>query len=302
MKVLFIYFDTASSEPPRIGMGVAYLSAYLKKSRHASKLCYFRSSEDINHVLTIIKEWSPNIIAYSATTSSFFSISDVTKKVKADFPDLFQICGGYHISMCPDEFLNRPELDAICVGYGEQHLLELAEAIQNGKKYLNIRNIFFRHNGKIIKNALRPFPKELDSFMPCDRQIFMHELRRFSIPIPFGGIFGENLQEFIFCRGCPFDCSFCCNHAFKKMGVGKYICYPSVSKCIKNNLFKKEENQKIFKERKDTILKLSYFTNEFMQFYLKNFKNLIQFEYLSNKYKIIKKLLPLNLRNQKIIA
>ena len=119
MKVLFIYYDTGSSEPPRIGLGVAYLSAFLKRHGHKTKLCYFRSSEDIHYALSIIEEWKPQIVAHSSTSSSFFSVREVTNNIKTKFPNLFQICGGNHVSLCPDELLNLPELDAICISYGD---------------------------------------------------------------------------------------------------------------------------------------------------------------------------------------
>jgi radical SAM superfamily enzyme YgiQ (UPF0313 family) len=232
MKVLFIYYDTASSEPPRIGFGVAYLSAFLKKHGHYTKLCYFRSNEDVMYTLSTIKKWEPDIIAHSSTSSSFYSVGTVAKKIRDSFPGLFQICGGNHVSLCPDELVRLPEFDAICIGYGEYPLLELVEAIQEGRDYRKIENLFIRHGGEIIKNPQRQFPTDLDSFMPCDREMFIEELKRFSIPVPFNGIFGYNMQEFIFCRGCPFDCSFCCNHILKTLGHGKYINFPSVSKCI----------------------------------------------------------------------
>lgn len=232
MKVLFIYYDTGSSEPPRIGFGVAYLSSFLKKHGHNTKLCYFRSDEDMLYALSIIREWKPHIVAHSSTSSSFYSVGMAAKKIKDSFPQLFQVCGGNHVSLCPDELLKTPELDAICIGYGEYPLLELVEALQEGRVYWKIDNINFRYKGEIIRNSMRHFPSDLDSFIPCDRQIFLDEMKRFSIPIPFDNIFGEHMQEFIFCRGCPFNCTFCCNHILRSLGSGRYVNYPSVSKCI----------------------------------------------------------------------
>ncbi|MCK5506523.1 MAG: radical SAM protein, partial [Thermodesulfovibrionia bacterium] len=190
------------------------------------------SNADEQYALSIIRDWKPDIIAHSSTSSSFYSVANVIKEIKRNFSTLLQICGGVHVSLCPDELLNLPELDAICIGYGEYPLLELAEAIQDGKEHLKIKNFHFRYNGQIIKNSVRDFPSDIDSFIPCDREIFLDELKRFSIPVPFNGIFGDNMQEFVFCRGCPYNCSFCCNHALKKLGHGSYISFPSVSKCM----------------------------------------------------------------------
>ena len=232
MKILFIYYDTASSEPPRVGFGVAYLSAFLKKHGHNTKLCYFRSDEDIHYALSVIEEWKPGIVAHSSTSSSFYSVGMASKKIKDSFPQLFQVCGGNHVSLHTDELMNMPDLDAICVGYGEYPLLELVDAIQAELDYTKIKNLYFRLNGEILKNSLRDFPDNLDLFIPCDRQIFIDEIKRFSTRISFDRVLGDNVQEFIFCRGCPFDCTFCCNHVLRTLGSGRYVNYPSVSKCM----------------------------------------------------------------------
>ena len=242
MKVLFIYYDTASSEPPRIGFGVAYLSGYLKRHGHETRLCYFRSPEDLGHALSIIREWGPGMVAHSSTSSSFFSVADVAQKVKRSCPDVFQVCGGNHISLLPEEFEKTPELDAICIGYGEEPLLELVEAIEGGNDFSDIRNLHLRRGGDVVKNPTREFPKDLDSFIPCDREIFFEEFKRFEKPpTAFAGVLGVKIQEFIFCRGCPYDCTFCCNHALKTLGTGKYVRYPSVSKCIEELIRVKDE-------------------------------------------------------------
>ena len=242
MKVLFIYYDTASSEPPRIGFGVAYLSGYLKRRGHETRLCYFRSPEDLDYALSIIREWSPGMVAHSATSSSFFSVPEVARRVRAEHGNIFQICGGNHVSLLPEELEKTPELDAICIGYGEELLLELVEAIEGGNDFSDIKNLHLRRGGDVVKNPTREFPTDLDSFIPCDREIFFEEFKRFEMPpVPFGGELGVNIQEFIFCRGCPYDCTFCCNHALKTLGTGKYVRYPSVSKCIEELSLVKDE-------------------------------------------------------------
>ena len=62
------------------------------------------------------------------------------------------------------------------------------------------------------------------------------------------------------------------------------------------------EDEEFFLEREDTTLELPNFPRKNISFYVNNFQNLVRYEYLSNKYKIIDKLFPLNLRNQKKIA
>ena len=73
-------------------------------------------------------------------------------------------------------------------------------------------------------------------------------------------------------------------------------------KCVEENLIDDATGMEQCKERTDTVLKLPDFPRKDILFYFENFRNLIQYELLVNKYTILKKLLPLTVRNQKIIS
>lgn len=90
-----------------------------------------------------------------------------------------------------------------------------------------------KKNNKIFKNSLRPFIQNLDELPYPDRKIyykykFLREL---------------NLKNFISGRGCPYNCTFCFNHALKQIynNKGTYIRKRSVDNLIKEILEVKEK-------------------------------------------------------------
>ncbi|MBQ9606759.1 MAG: hypothetical protein IJV16_06240, partial [Lachnospiraceae bacterium] len=63
-----------------------------------------------------------------------------------------------HPTLCPEEVLTNPFVDMICVGEGDEALPELCDAIENGRSYDDIRNLWVKKNDEsIIRNPQRPF-------------------------------------------------------------------------------------------------------------------------------------------------
>lgn len=71
----------------------------------------------------------------------------------------------------------------------------------------------------MIKNNPRHLTDDLDSLPMPDRSIFKYFLDG-----------GRKVPRFIFSRGCPFECTYCCNHAFKRIyrNLGQYVRWRSV--------------------------------------------------------------------------
>jgi radical SAM superfamily enzyme YgiQ (UPF0313 family) len=88
----------------------------------------------------------------------------------------------------------------------------------------NIEGIWYKENGKIIKNKNRLLIENLDELPFPDFDDFELEkyfpLNHFHLPI-----MGS--------RGCPYDCTFCGNHALKQRLEGKYVRFRSVDSIIK---------------------------------------------------------------------
>ncbi len=216
MRVLFIY--------PNIGQivqynhGIASLSAVLKQTGHKTSL--FVANDNLYFKLkNKISSYKPQVICFSIV-SNYWSLScSLAKKIKKDF-DIKIFAGGMHCSIFPQSYDVNSPFDGICRGEGEEALLELVERIETQQIYLDVRNFWFKHDGKLIKNEIRPMIENLDILPFPDRDIFPDTQ--------------QDEKRFMLSRGCPFACSYCSNKAYHELikGKGKIIRRHSVDKAI----------------------------------------------------------------------
>lgn len=139
--------------------------------------------------------------------------------------------------MLPDEAINEPSVDMICVGEGEELITELCNKLESNSDITSIRNLWIKSNGKIIKNESRPLiaPDDLPflDFDGFDDYNFYRPLA--------GRLY--RMANVDISRGCPFQCSYCANHTLQKLfkGLGKYHRVKSVPKAIEDLVFVKEK-------------------------------------------------------------
>ncbi len=121
------------------------------------------------------------------------------------------IVGGPYATFAPEVVIRRDAVDMVCVGEGEETLIELCRKMRAGEDISAIPNIWIKHEGKLIKNPVRP-PVDLSSLPFQDWEIY--DRRRFWKPmggrISVTGTFEMN-------RGCPYSCTFCINSGFDKI-------------------------------------------------------------------------------------
>ncbi|MBU0468332.1 MAG: glycosyltransferase, partial [Candidatus Omnitrophica bacterium] len=226
MKILFIFSltDVQSLLKPlqsldQIQLGVSYISSYLKQHGHKTELLVLsKMFEKSNSVLIDdhIKKFSPKVICFTAVATEYPFISKVAKYIKQKYPDRYLVVGGVHASLNPDEVL-EDVFDAVCVGEGEQPVLELVTALENGKRPTKIPNLWIKKDLFIEKNQTRAFIENLDVLPFPDRDMWLKWIEEQS-----GSTFSVLLG-----RGCPYQCSYCCNHAIRKLAPGKYVRFRS---------------------------------------------------------------------------
>jgi radical SAM superfamily enzyme YgiQ (UPF0313 family) len=116
-------------------------------------------------------------------------------------------------------------IDYVCVGEGEEALVDLCTILKEGRDPTGIANIWTRHNGKTYRNNPRPLISNLDSLPFPDWDIFDY---------PHLYHQQEGQGEVITSRGCPYLCAYCCNQALHKaITPGKdYVRFRSVDNVI----------------------------------------------------------------------
>ncbi|MFH1846185.1 MAG: radical SAM protein [Candidatus Omnitrophota bacterium] len=165
-----------------------------------------------------IKEYRPDLIGITMVEDTYNLSRSLLESIK-DFK-IPVIAGGVFVTFSPDEVISNETVDMVCVGEGEEALVELCEKMSNGQDYSKVRNLWIKKQDKIIKNPLRPLT-DVNKLPPIDYDIY--EEGRLYRPM-FGKVFTMIHVELD--RGCPYDCTYCESPSLRKLfhenGCGIY--------------------------------------------------------------------------------
>lgn len=198
-------------------MGLMQLSAVLKQRGHTVDALIGNTVDDF---LPALKSDVPDILGFSVMTGAHSWAQQLSVALKAEFPTVRTVWGGPHPTFSP-EIIQRDGIDAICRGEGERALVELAQAVQDGVDYNNVKNLWVKDESLgIIKNELGPLIADLDSLPFPDRGLYAR----------YPAVGASTTQVFMAGRGCPFKCTFCFDHQLSEMyrGKGKFVRFRSV--------------------------------------------------------------------------
>jgi len=200
LRILFLTKSVGLTEP----LGIMYLSSALKSSGHDT---FFINAEHSRDPLAQAESYSPDILAYSLTTGLQDYYLLLNRRLRRRLPKALSVFGGPHPTFFP-EMIEEEGVDAVCRGEGEKAMVELADRLSSGKSIREIRNLWVKEGDKIYRNPPRPLVTNLDSIPHPDRQL-VYAQDRWVREYP--------IKHFITTRGCPYDCTYCFNHALAQI-------------------------------------------------------------------------------------
>lgn len=222
-------------------IGLEYISASLKKQGYDTVLTkagvaiqsYYLLGKLINkipysqryreNVIETVVSSMPDLIGFSVFSDTYGWSREIAEGIKRriNVPVVF---GGIHPTAVPEEVIKEDFIDYVCVGEGEEAMVELVQVLGRGGDVANIKNIWSKKNGRVIENSPRPLISNLDSLPFPDKELFYSKYSRFT-----------NVYSIITSRGCPYNCSFCCNNLLRNIykNKGDYLRRRSVANVIK---------------------------------------------------------------------
>jgi anaerobic magnesium-protoporphyrin IX monomethyl ester cyclase len=231
MNVLFVYSledgllkNGLLDSQKRMQFGISYISSLLKKYGHYTDLIILSRLFGRNNIAVLneyINKFDPKVICFSAVATEYDLIMNMARYIKRHYPDIYLLGGGIHITLNTESALSD-DFDALCVGEGEYPALELVQQLENGKIPSGISNLWIRHGAEIEKNPPRCFLEDLDS-LPFPDRIMWQKWTAKKDP---------EICSILLSRGCPFSCTYCCNHALRTISQGKYVRYRTTKNII----------------------------------------------------------------------
>lgn len=198
VALVFPRFKYPTGDVP---LGVAYLASSIKRFTDAN----------LNIVDTTFQHLRPetlpssDLVAFSVMTTMMTDAIRLTQVIKKYQPDTKIIFGGPHPSVMPEETISNEHVDAVIIGEGEQTIVEII----NNDTFQDVPGVWYKKDGKIIKNKPRQPIEDLDDlpfpgldYFDMDRY-FEHW---FQLECVERGRKGLNMMT---TRGCPYNCSFC---------------------------------------------------------------------------------------------
>ncbi|MDD3811453.1 MAG: radical SAM protein [Bacteroidales bacterium] len=261
MKILFIYSETlkrniypVTTKKPlyandEIPFGISYLSSALKQHGHLTDVLLITLHTPKKHIDRVIQSYNPDVICMSTVFREYQTIIQTAAYIKKKYPAIILVAGGPHVSLNP-ELCIQNSFDIICQSEGEQAITELINSLENGEDLVDIQNLWIKKEDRVIKNKSRCFNQKLDSLPFPDRKMWQEYIVDNKTPI-----------SLLVGRGCPFNCTYCCNHALREVASGQYVRFRSpknIIEEIKQILHEFPENDTIYFEVEAINVNMDY--------------------------------------------
>ncbi len=229
MNIIFVHLG-------RENLGIEYLSAVAKQAGHQVSLAIdpglFGLNDNVFYipvlerifnqrtmVINKIEKSNPDLVAFSVYTGTYKWAVNIAREIKKKM-EVKTVFGGYHVTLVPELVIQEKSIDFLIIGEGEEAFIELLEALESKRNPQKIGNLWYKTDGKIIKNPPRLPLKDLDCLPLPDKELFEKEI---------------NYQDdylIMTSRGCPYNCSYCCESYYNRLYQRKFFRRRSVDSVL----------------------------------------------------------------------
>ncbi|MFA9213067.1 MAG: radical SAM protein [Candidatus Methylacidiphilales bacterium] len=166
-----------------------------------------------NPIEKIKQALSNNGVCFATTVLTGAPIKDaqfISREVKALFPKIPVVWGGWHPSLFPEQTLKEPSIDVIIKGQGEITFKELLERFETQSSLEGLQGISYKNKeNQVVTNPERTMV-DINAF-----PAFNYDL----IDVPsYMKLSGRKQLDYISSQGCRFRCSFCADPFMYKRG------------------------------------------------------------------------------------
>ena len=204
-------------------LGLAYLAAV--SERRGDDVLLFDADVENESIDEAVRRLQPDIVGITANTPQVKSAWRTAKAIKS-VKDIPVVLGGPHVSVLPAESAERPEVDVVVRGEGEDVWVKLCGIVENGKAgnpNFAARDLldpaaglldgllgisYYTTDQKEHHNPDHPPIADLDT-LPFPAYHFFKMDRYTNLQPATDAIDGARSFSVMTSRGCPYRCTFC---------------------------------------------------------------------------------------------
>ncbi len=179
--------------------------AAMVNSEHEVRILDMRL-EEADALPLVLFDFQPDVVGVTAMTTDIYQAHAVLHCAKSILgQEVFTLLGGHHPTLAPEES-DVECVDAVCMGEGEETLVELVAHLARGgspSELGHIDGLRFSTGSERVTTPKRSQARGLDEFPAPARELIekYREQYFFGSAMPMASIQTS--------RGCAFDCNFC---------------------------------------------------------------------------------------------
>lgn len=210
-KIFLVTLSPKTHRTSEENLGIEYLKSSLVKNGYQVEIIDAWLNElEVDYVYNKIISEEENILFVGI--SSYMSNTEPTVRLmqmlKKHNPNIKIACGGFGPTFYPKEYLESGS-DYIMRGEGERAIVELADCIKKEIEPIDVKNVGYLKNGKLILNEMRCLENDLDSLPFPSRDTMDVVLSK------------KSTVNMVTARGCSGNCEFCSVISFFRLSDGK---------------------------------------------------------------------------------
>ena len=172
-----------------------------------------------------VDEFQPDLIAVSVVENTYHIGMRLVKSLKKRIPTAW---GGVFATFAPGKIIKEDVADYVCVGEGEEALLDLCTRLCRGLPVKDTPNFWMKADEQVYVNPMRP-PLNLNDLPYPDFDVFEPQSIYRAMQGKVRRTIGIETQ-----RGCPYTCAFCNspsnNAIYKKDSAGAFYRKKSIDR------------------------------------------------------------------------
>ena len=187
-------------------------------------------------VSKLVNDYHPDILILSSTEDMWELGMRILEEIK-EYKNKYKIpvlAGGVFPTFAPEICIKYDLIDMVCVGEGENALVDICKKIEHKKDYSKVTNLWIKQDDNTIQKNSITKPVDINENPIIDTSLF--EEARLYRPMA-GKVYKMYPVETI--RGCPYTCKFCNSPDQMRLYKG-----------LGHNFFRKKRMDLVYKELK----------------------------------------------------